>query len=141
MLTLRWSEWLAQHGVTNSGARVGPAIAHLHVRCRLHMSSYAIIIYLVGLMSVCVSGIISFDWLVQLQRRAHPDEWERDGRPWHGFGPGGAAWKRYSLTWFFSTPPWTRSDTIATRLLRLYRCLGLIFHLGLAAGVLYNILH
>ena len=105
------------------------------------MPSYLITGYIVTLLVLCLGGIISFDRLVQLQRRAHPQDWERDGKPWHGFGEGGgAAWKHCSVTWLFSTAPWMREDRDAFRLLMLYRCLCLVFTLGLSGGILYRVL-
>ena len=105
------------------------------------MPNYIIVSYIVGLMFLCVCGIITFDRLVQLQRRAHPEEWEHDGKPWHDFGvEGGAAWKRCSIAWLFSIAPWMRADKDAARLLRVYRGMCLAFNAALLAGILYRVL-
>src|SRR5262245_44621467 len=105
------------------------------------MPNSIIIAYIFGLLALCVGGIVAFDQLVQLQRRAYPEEWERDGKPWHGFGVGGgAAWKRCSIAWLFSTAPWMRAYRNAFRLLMLYRGLCLVFILGLFGGLLYRLL-
>ena len=105
------------------------------------MPTFVIIGYLVSLFVLCIGGVITFDRLVQLQRRAHPQEWERDGKPWHGFREGGgAAWKQCSITWFFSSAPWMLEDRAAFRLLMIYRGLGLAFALGLVGAILYQVL-
>ena len=105
------------------------------------MPNFVIVIYLVSLLVLCLGSIIAFDRLVHLQRRAHPEEWKRDGKPWHGFGGGGgAAWKQCSISWAFSTAPWMREDRAAFRLLMIYRGLGLLFTVGLFGGVLYRVL-
>jgi hypothetical protein len=104
------------------------------------MSNHIIIAYIFTLFFACVGGIITFDRLVQLQKRDHPQDWERDGKPWHGFSDSGAAWKQCSITWLFSTAPWMREDRAAFRLLMIYRCLGLLFNLGLMGGILYRVL-
>ena len=105
------------------------------------MPNSVIIAYIFTLLALCVAGIVAFDQLVQLQRRAHREEWERDGKPWHGFGVGGgAAWKQCSIAWLFSTAPWMRANKSAFRLLMLYRGLCLVFTLLLLGGVLYRLL-
>jgi len=66
------------------------------------MSNHLIIAYIFALFFLCASGIITFDALVGLQRRDHPQEWERDGKPRHGFGlDGGAAWQHCGFAWLF----------------------------------------
>ncbi len=105
------------------------------------MRDFVTICYLVSLFIICLGGIITFDCLVQLQRRSHAQEWERDGKPWHGFGVGGgAAWKQCSLTWLFSTAPWMREDRAAFRLLMAYRGLCVAFNLVLFGGLICGVL-
>src|SRR5438270_5880433 len=104
------------------------------------MPNSVVTAYLFGLLALCVAGLVTFDRLVQLQRRNHPEEWERDGKPWHGFGVGGgAAWKQCSIAWLFSTADWMRMDKNAVRLVTIYRGLWLSFSLGLVAGILYRV--
>ena len=106
------------------------------------MQGYIIGGYLATLLALVVGGVISFDRLVHLQRRTHPGDWERDGKPWHGSfrDGGGSAWKQCSVAWLFVTSDWMREDKRAFRLLMIYRGLGLAFASGLFAGVLYRIL-
>ena len=112
------------------------------------MPSYVLVCYLFSLMIAGMAGVIAFDRLVQLEYRNHREQWEQDGKPWNGLTPppgasafDGRAWQRCSLTWLFSTPSWTRSDSVATRLLWLYRGLGIVFNFGLCVGILYRVLH
>lgn len=100
------------------------------------MSDTVIIVYLFTLLILQMVSLIAFDSLVQLQRRAHFQEWERDGRPYHGL----AAWKHCYYAWAFSTPPWMHKDRAAFRLLVLYRASGLLSLLGFLGGLLYRAL-
>ena len=103
--------------------------------------TYCLIIYFGSLLVLCFSGLVIFDRLVEHERRAYPQDWERDGKPCHGIrGSSGAAWKQCSIKWIFSTAAWMRGDREALRLLVLYRCLCLAFHIGLLGGVLYRFL-
>ena len=106
------------------------------------MANYIIGGYIATMLALCLGGIITFDRLVHLQRRSYPDEWERDGKPWHGtFGEGGgAAWKNCSILWLFVTSPWMREDKRAFRLLMMYRGLGFAFAASLFSAVLYRVL-
>ncbi len=99
-------------------------------------------LYIATLLALCLGGIVTFDRIVQLQRRLYPREWERDGKPWHGFfgEDGGAAWKNCSIVWLFVTHSWMREDKRAFRLLVIYRGFGLAFAAGLFSGVLYRVL-
>ena len=110
------------------------------------MSTSALIFYFLVEFIVGVAGVITFDKLVQLEFRNHRESWEQDGRPWNGLTnppPGvsvfNTAWQRCCLVWLLSTPIWTESDKNASRLLRLYRALALIFNLGLCGGIMYRI--
>jgi len=104
------------------------------------MTNSMIIGYLFALLGVCAGGLITFDRLVYLQRRDYPQQWELDGKPWHGFGASGwAAWQRCSFTWLVSTATWMRKDRGAFRLLLAYRGLVLAFIVGLLGGIIYRV--
>jgi hypothetical protein len=78
--------------------------------------------FLFAFLILGVGNLVLFDQLVRRQRRFHPEDWERSGRPWSGRTPGGSlAWQKCSLAWLFSTPAWIRNDKHAFRLLRFYR--------------------
>jgi hypothetical protein len=87
------------------------------------------------MMSFVVGSIIAFDRLVQLQCQSYPDYWERDGKPRNC----NRAWQRCSNRWMISTPVWIQTDERATRLLILFRVLGVLFLSALLGGIIYRL--
>ena len=107
-----------------------------------------LVAYIVSMLVLVLGANFVFDQLIQHEYRNYRNEWEKDGRPWSGLRrpPGaekvnGAAWKRCSVTWLWSTPGWVGADRTAKRLLWLYRGLGLTFTVGICAVVLYRVSH
>lgn len=107
------------------------------------MSTPVLTAFIVSMLVLAVAANITFDQLIQHEHRKYRIHWERDGRPWSGLRtpPGekvdGAAWKRCSVTWLWSTPDWVNGDRVASRLLWLYRGLGLTFTVGICAVILH----
>ena len=87
------------------------------------------------LVPVWAGAVLSFGRLVQLEFALYRDEWVKDGRPagLMVFLPGasGLATTICTLKWVLRTPSWSAGDPQATKLVKRFRSLWLIWTTGL----------
>jgi hypothetical protein len=103
------------------------------------MTTVTLTTVIVILAAFLISAFYFLDRLIRHEYQFYRDAWEQDGKPTgYIFRPPEATWlgsgfafQRVAFGWLFSTPPWTRNDSTAKRLLSRLRWCVLIWNVGI----------